>query len=138
MAAKDFVKWGIWRERLRRFRAGEWTVAEFCQREKLSAAVFYQWRRKLSDRIVEPGSGRVESQPVRALAEFVEVQITHPEVRREAALPTCESHVDQRVEIRLPNGACVLVSAHDLVALRVAIAAAGEFGIREATGGHAC
>lgn len=37
-----------WRERLERFRGSTWTVAEFCRREKVSVASFYQWRKKLA------------------------------------------------------------------------------------------
>jgi len=50
--ARDPDLWQAWRERLRRFRGTMETVAEFCRRERVSMAAFYQWRRKLS-----PGGG---------------------------------------------------------------------------------
>jgi hypothetical protein len=36
-------------ERLARFADGELTIAEFCQREGMSTASFYLWRRRLRD-----------------------------------------------------------------------------------------
>lgn len=40
----------MWRERLRRFSKSGLSVARFCEREKVSPASFYQWRRKLAER----------------------------------------------------------------------------------------
>jgi hypothetical protein len=37
----------VWRERLRRYVRSELTVAEFCGREGVSVASFYQWRQRL-------------------------------------------------------------------------------------------
>lgn len=39
---------GRWRDRLQRFGRSRLSVAEFCRREKVSAASFYQWRKKLA------------------------------------------------------------------------------------------
>jgi hypothetical protein len=45
----DVVKREAWRRRLRAFDRGTATVEEFCWREGVSVAAFYQWRRKLAD-----------------------------------------------------------------------------------------
>lgn len=37
----------LWRERLRRYRLSTATVVEFCDREGLSTATFYAWKRRL-------------------------------------------------------------------------------------------
>ena len=137
MAEKDAVKWHAWRERLRRFRACEWTVAEFCRRENVSTAVFYQWRSKLAGQLSGTASGSVDNPAMKALPKFVEVQVSHRGVKSKTP-QTGQPHVEERVEIRLPNGTCVLIAAREIEALRAAIAAAGEFGMRETAGGRAC
>ena len=38
----------IWKERLDRFRSTQLTVAEFCQREGVSAPSFYAWKKRLA------------------------------------------------------------------------------------------
>ena len=37
----------LWRERLRRYRLSRTTVVEFCEREGVSTATFYAWKRRL-------------------------------------------------------------------------------------------
>ncbi|HEY3393946.1 MAG TPA: hypothetical protein VGK58_14635 [Lacipirellulaceae bacterium] len=37
----------LWRERLRRYRLSTTTVVEFCEREGVSTAAFYAWKRRL-------------------------------------------------------------------------------------------
>lgn len=39
--------WEQWRERMRRREDWEGSVVEFCRREGVSQAAFYQWRKKL-------------------------------------------------------------------------------------------
>lgn len=39
--------WEQWRARLLRFASWDGTVGEFCRREDVSQASFYQWRKKL-------------------------------------------------------------------------------------------
>ena len=38
----------IWKERLDRFQSTQLTVAEFCQREGVSAPSFYAWKKRLA------------------------------------------------------------------------------------------
>jgi transposase len=37
----------LWQQRLDRFRTSGLTVADFCERERISTASFYAWRRRL-------------------------------------------------------------------------------------------
>jgi transposase-like protein len=39
----------VWQERLRRYARSGVAVAEFCDREGISAPSFYQWRRRLAE-----------------------------------------------------------------------------------------
>jgi transposase-like protein len=47
--APDLARRELWRRRMREFERSAATVADFCDRAGVSAAAFYQWRRKLSD-----------------------------------------------------------------------------------------
>ena len=60
-----------WRSRLQRFSRSGLTVAEFCQREQVSPASFYLWRRRLR----EPSSASKESQALPA-PRFLPVQLS--------------------------------------------------------------
>lgn len=116
---EDSAKRREWGERLARFARWRGTVAEFCDAERVSAPSFYQWRRKLSadvepERETPPGVRRVESQT------FVPVQL--------------RSRPAATVEIELPNGAHVRLSAPDRQLLAAAIAAAGRVAV--AAGAH--
>jgi len=74
----------VWVDRIERFEKSGRTVAQFCATEGVSAAAFYQWRRKLrSDGPVRP-----------SLAKFVPVEL--------AARPQAESATVMSVE--LPGG----------------------------------
>ena len=101
----DPIKRREWSERLARFARWDGTVAEFCQAEHVSAPSFYQWRRKLAER-VEPERGtRPEA------ATFVPVQLVSAAIT---------------LDIELPNGAHVRLSAPDRQLVAAAIAAAGR------------
>jgi hypothetical protein len=45
----DPVLHQLWHQRLQRFRHSGLRVAEFCDRERISVASFYAWRRRLHD-----------------------------------------------------------------------------------------
>lgn len=47
LRGSDPVKCQQWTERLERFAKSGRTVSEFCRTEGMSAASFYQWKRKL-------------------------------------------------------------------------------------------
>ena len=107
----DLARRELWRRRLREFERGTVTVAEFCRREGVSQAAFYQWRRKLAATAAELNAVRA-GEPVSALS-FLPVEIT--------------GGARSVIEVLLPNGARVLVPGGEHEALRIAIAAAGGF-----------
>ena len=61
----DPAKAAQWQRRLARFDASSLSVARFCQREGVSVASFYHWRRKLAERTgqdpVPPPNGAVRA-----------------------------------------------------------------------------
>ena len=109
-----------WRRRMERFEASSATVTEFCRREEVSAAAFYQWRRRLAQERVlataeECGKAARPLAPQRQRAYgrstgFVELTLPAAAV----------------VEVELPNGVRVRVSADQEAALGAIIRAAGE------------
>lgn len=105
----------IWSERLRRYANSPLTVAAFCERERVSVAAFYYWRRKLPGMAGTAASGRGR-RPEAARAprkrDFVPIAI-----RNSAA-----------IKMRLPNGAQFWLPAGDADLLGAAIAAAGRLG----------
>ena len=101
---KDSAKQREWRERLRRFSKGNWTVAEFCRREGVSSPSFYQWSRRLR------GAKRSRRKQSEA---FVPVRITQP----------------TSIELRLPNGATFSLPTGDTGLLATAIEAAARIPV---------
>ena len=59
---------------MERFHRSNLTAVEFCQRERVSTASFYQWRKKLEDSDIPAGQQLLPAKP-----KFV------PVVRTEAA-----------------------------------------------------
>jgi hypothetical protein len=145
---RDPELWQAWRERLRRFRGSLETVVDFCRRERVSVAAFYQWRRKLSPNGDQPAmSGESDHQSTtarqsslsrRSPPQFLELVVpTRPAAL--AANSDGESPVSAGcVEVRLPNGTCVRLDSGDLAALRTAILAAAEIGDVAGAGGVSC
>jgi len=84
--AVDAAKLRTWRKRLSRFRAGEWTVTEFCDREEVTTTSFYYWQRRLkeNDRSRSPQTVPVVSET----RSFLPVEVL----------------VEPRLEVELPNG----------------------------------
>ena len=46
----------IWQQRLARFQTAGLSVVQFCQREGVSTATFYRWRRALAQRSQAPAA----------------------------------------------------------------------------------
>lgn len=78
---------------MERFHRSNLTAVEFCQRERVSTASFYQWRKKLEDSETPP-----RPQLLRAKPKFVPVILAESLDR---AVPT----------LRLPGGASVELPA---------------------------
>ncbi|HUY87095.1 MAG TPA: hypothetical protein VMV10_00010 [Pirellulales bacterium] len=97
----------LWGDRFRRFDVCDLTVGEFCLAEGVSTPSYYQWRRKLRP------LRKCESAPVQKPA-FLPVRVLAPKPPAAA------------VEIRLPNGARVIVTMIDTQSMAAAIVAAGQ------------
>jgi transposase len=92
-----------WRDRLQRFGRSQLSAAEFCRREQVSAASFYQWRRRLADE-------SARRRPTRA--SFVPVQVAPVQVAASIG-----------VEVAFPNGARLTLPAHDHALIKTSIQA---------------
>jgi len=99
---------GTWRERLRRYERSGLTVAEFCDREDVSTASFYQWRRRLAEMVARPRPQQpVPRQRPEAGPSFQQVTL---------------SGVGGVVAIELPNGVRVELPAHHLQLVQAVVA----------------
>lgn len=117
-----------WRKRWERFEASSVTVVEFCRREGVSTAAFYQWRKRLTREAASaekrtagspPATRGLETRPHGRSAGFVELTVSSLAV----------------VELDLPNGVRVRVPADREAALSTAIRAAGEVACPPETSG---
>lgn len=111
----DAGKWEAWRKRLGRFDRGSATVADFCGREGVSVANFYQWRRKLAAKSADSLSVDTPG--------FVAVEITPPSPLEGSC-----------VQVFLPSGARMLVPCQAREAIVAVVAAL----TRDAREGEAC
>jgi transposase-like protein len=115
----DAAVHAAWRRRWERFEGASLTAAEFCRREGVSQAAFYQWRKRLAQGAMaaEPSvaRGTVAAQEPATGAQGGEDRFV--ELAWAAAAV---------VEIELPNGVQVRVPADREQALTAAIRAAGE------------
>jgi transposase-like protein len=109
-----------WRRRMERFEASSATVTEFCRREEVSAAAFYQWRRRLSQEHA-PAMAEECGKTARPLAPQRQGAYGRSTGFVELTLPAAAV-----VEVELPNGVRVRVSADQEAALSAIIRAAGE------------
>jgi hypothetical protein len=100
-------KAAVWRERLRRYERAEMTVAEFCQREGVSVASFYQWRKRLAE--ASAGRRQMRSTPRQrpeAAPAFQQVMLAGSDV----------------VAIELPSGVRMELPAHQVQLVRAVVA----------------
>jgi hypothetical protein len=99
---------GLWRERLRRYERSGLTVAEFCDREDVSTASFYQWRRRLAEMAARPRpQGSVARQCSEVGPSFQQVTL---------------SGVGGVVAIELPSGVRVELPAHHVQLVQAVVA----------------
>ena len=98
----------VWRRRLTRFGRRNWTIAEFCRRERVSIPTFYHWRKRLG---LPPGKSPARDAPAqRAQAQ----RDTRPFVAVRVAAPAI-------AEIEFPDGVRIRVPATNVHALRAAL-----------------
>jgi transposase-like protein len=106
----DLARREVWRRRLRDFDRGRATVAEFCRREGVSDAAFYQWRRKLASPAAQPSTAVTAAEKVSALS-FLPIEITGRDDQ------------SARIEVVFPNGTRVLVPGRDQATLSAVLRA---------------
>lgn len=139
------AKLAEWRRRLRGFRPALETVAEFCDREGVSVASFYHWRRVLktaaSSRSTaavgaagnETARGAAAREAIPAMS-FVSVEIDPPAAspaRVPESIPpisdaASEAASADRIEVLLPNGVRLLVPCDAPAAIRTVVAALAD------------
>ena len=90
-----------WQKRLGRFTRSQMTVAEFCRREEVSVAAFYQWRRRLADTATaEAASVKQSARPT-----FIPVQVA----------------ASADLQVIFPNGTRLTLPAHDHELVKLSI-----------------
>ena len=148
--AIDGVKGREWEERLRRYADSQLTVGDFCVWEGVSVAAFYVWRKKLgggqrgrrskgSAATAEGASGSIG--PL-SRESFLPVRVAERSLGT-AGVTTPSSNTPvrtgrgdtapattARIEVRLPNGVCILVPWTDPNALDGVISAVGRLVTR--------
>ena len=97
----DAAKQTQWRRRLQRFEKSDLTVGEFCLDEKVSAAAFYYWKKRLAKSGVDQD---VRDMPGRQ-AGFAAVRVIG----------------SAGVTVVFPGGARVEIPAGDLNSLRLVV-----------------
>jgi transposase-like protein len=114
---------GEWVARLRRFSRAGVSVAEFCRREEVSAASFYQWRKKLAQQGSALDDSGCDRQAVsRAVCGLLSGQLqgSFVPVRVTGALE--EPVRNACVEASLPNGVTLHLPAEDRELIRMTVA----------------
>lgn len=101
-----------WVRRLQRFAGTDVTVAQFCARERVSVASFYQWRLKLNaSNLDQAAARRMPTKPRPDSSTFVPVRITAPAAT---------------IRMRLPNGVELWLPPGDASLLTIAIESAAR------------
>jgi hypothetical protein len=94
-----------WRDRLGRFSRSTLSVSEFCRRERVSVAAFYQWRKKLA---VTAGEGQLAAPPLQAT--FLPVHVT----------------AARGLQVAFPNGVPLTLPVEDHALIRLSIEAVAQ------------
>ena len=114
MGRFDLVsKQDVWRRRMQRFSRSRLTVAEFCDREDVSVAAFYQWRRKL----VALGQSSAATARAQAQGGLRAPVVSGPP---NGFVPV-RVWQSSAIEVRLPNGVVLTLPAGDPEVLRQAL-----------------
>ena len=87
------VRRSQWEQRVERFTRSQMTVSEFCRREEVSEASFYQWRRRLAETATAKEAAVSQSvQPT-----FIPVQVA----------------AGANLQVIFPNGTRLTLPIHD-------------------------
>lgn len=114
--------WDSWRLRIKEQLDSGLSVAAFCAQRNVSAAAFYQWKRKLnrlSEGPVESALGGLAKQqspttsPAVLSRDFFQVALPSPMVS-----PSVSGHW---FELTLPNGTVVRLPSQNLAALELVL-----------------
>lgn len=102
---RDPDKERSWRRRLRQWRRSGLSVREFCDRQALSEASFYAWRRELGKRDRE-GSQRESRVNGRAanVPQFLPVQVVAETTQDSGERGCLEVQLPTGVRLRVPSG----------------------------------
>ena len=101
----------VWMRRLQRFSRSRLTVAEFCEREQVSVAAFYQWRRKLAA-LGQQSAGTAQVQG------GLPAQVVPGPAKGFVPVRVWQSSA---IEVRLPNGVALTLPTGDPEVLRQAL-----------------
>jgi hypothetical protein len=119
--SSDPAKVAQWRRRLECFDLSNVSVARFCQREGVSVASFYHWRKKLAVKTRPPATPRRIAPPASA---FKPLSITG------APSPA--------IAVHLPGGTRLEVPAGDYQTVRVVVRELIRSGQAFEEGGGSC
>lgn len=119
--SSDPAKAAQWRQRLDRFDCSSVSVARFCQREGISVASFYHWRKKLAAAADPLPAGQRPPRP----CAFKPLSITAT-----TTSPT--------IAVHLPGGARLEVPAGDYQTVRVVVRELIRSGQAFEEGGGSC
>ena len=110
MSRSSIEKRILWKKRLGKFQNSNLTVAQFCQQEQVSAASFYQWKRKLA----KESQSDIKSPNQN---DFLPVQVTSTVT--DAATSTVTG--DAQLLVTFPNGTQLSLPTHDRELVKLSI-----------------
>ena len=123
--SSDSTKLAEWRERLERFSSCGLAVARFCAQERVSAASFYHWRKKLGHkgrrRRMTDGHPRHRTGPAGGRGVFQPVAVV-PAASGLVSVASGLVPAARAVCIQMPCGTRIEVGADDLDAVRTVVA----------------
>lgn len=129
----DLAKCELWRNRLRDFQRGNYTIVEFCRRAAVPVWSFYYWRQRLQSGTFtakpHPERHRTPPAPRTSIARRDERLAPVGQRARPGATKTNLNFLPIQitgqlsVEVHLPNGARVAVPSQDRDAIATVIAA---------------
>lgn len=96
----------LWQQRLRRFRQADLSVLDFCDREGVSTASFYAWRRRLGQQPLSPDPTPTDFLPVRLVSPCPGLELLLPSGLALRIGPDCDPALLQRVLVLLGVAPC--------------------------------